>query len=36
MLKIMRLSPRDRSTAKELLEDVWFKVDQKVDVREMP
>ena len=27
ILKIMKLDPRDRLTAKEFLEDVWFKVD---------
>ena len=27
LLKIMKLDPRDRPTAKELLEDEWFKVD---------
>ena len=27
ILKIMKLDPRDRPTAKELLEDVWFKAD---------
>lgn len=27
LLKIMKLDPRDRPPAKELLEDEWFKVD---------
>ena len=27
ILKIMKLDPRDRPTAKELLKDVWFKVE---------
>ena len=27
MLKIMKLDLRDRPTAKELLEDMWFEVD---------
>jgi hypothetical protein len=27
ILKIMKLNPRDRPTARGLLEDVWFKVD---------
>jgi hypothetical protein len=27
ILKIMKLNPRDGPTVKELLEDVWFKVD---------
>jgi serine/threonine protein kinase len=27
ILKIMKLDPRDRPTAKDLLEDVWFKAD---------
>ena len=27
ILKITKLDPRDRPTAKELLEDVWFKAD---------
>jgi hypothetical protein len=27
VLKIMKLDPRDRPTAKDLLEDVWFKAD---------
>lgn len=26
ILKIMKLNPRDRLTARELLDDVWFKV----------
>lgn len=27
ILKIMKLDPRDRPTAKELLEDEWFDID---------
>jgi hypothetical protein len=27
LLKIMRLDPRDRPTAKQLAEDEWFKTD---------
>lgn len=31
ILRIMKLDPRDRPTAKELLEDVWFKVDEELE-----
>ncbi len=27
ILKIMKLDPRDRPTAKQLLQDMWFKAD---------
>jgi serine/threonine protein kinase len=34
LLKIMKLDPRDRPTAKELLQDEWFQVESATNKNE--